>query len=157
VSAMAGFLAALRATELTIAKRAMRRIKARYPSELDLRPTYFNGGYRHTPTVRKSRVGTIGAARNTFERLMDRQRYWDWSWMRTGVDGDGEWGTRAPFRRTIYPPSVFKGRKKVKHDRQKCQREGCGVWFVPKRKEHVYHDKACKQTAYRRRKGQKGH
>jgi hypothetical protein len=134
----------------TIAQRAVERLQTRYPSELELRPIHFNGRDQRV----RSRLDGYGAARNKFERFMDRQKYWDWSWMRTSSDGAQEWKTRAPFVKPVYPASVFQGRKKVEHERQRCQH--CNASFMPKRKDAKFCTLGCKQTAYRRRQGRGG-
>jgi hypothetical protein len=136
-------------SDWTVAQRAIKRLQQMYRSEIELRPVHFNG----RDTRVKHRRPVYGAARKKFERFMDRQTYWDWSWM----DGKKNEAKRAPFRIPRYPASVFKGRKKVENDRQQCEREGCGVWFVPSRKGQKFHDKGCKQMAYRRRNGREGH
>ena len=134
-----------------VAQKAIKRLQVTYPTELELRPVQFNG----RDTRVKNRLQVYGAARSKFERFMDRQSYWDWSWM-SEAGSEEEFKTRPPFRDRRYPLSVFQGRKKVENDRKQCEREGCGLWFAPSRKGQKFHDKACKQMAYRRREGTKG-
>src|SRR5438045_2992417 len=95
-------------TELTIAKRAVKRLLAEYPSDLDLRPVYFNAKVQE----QRSHVSTYGAARTAFERFLDRQTYWNWSWLNERTQGDTK---RVPFINPIYPASRFQGRKKVEN------------------------------------------
>jgi hypothetical protein len=132
-----------------VAARAIKRMQQRYPSELELRPVFFNG---HDTRV-KQHVQKYGAARKRFERFMDRQTYWHWEWRQN----EDDWSNAAPFVKPIYPDSVFQGRKKVENERRQCGRKECGRWFLPNRREAKFCSKACKQMAYRRRKGIEAH